>query len=107
MFKARNSIKGLFLSFCLVVFISVPGISMGENSTPSSSAEKSQEQPSRKRDSSSGTFSNVTFSDVGKWFQRTGNRVGEEITKATSKTASAIKKVVTDGRKEEGSKERQ
>ena len=103
--KERNSINGLGLGFFLVTLISVPAMSMGEKSAPPSGSENSQEQSSSKPDSSLGTFSDVTLSDVGKWIQRTGNRVGDEITKATSKTASAIKKVVSGDKKEERSKE--
>ncbi len=102
----EKSIKGLLLGCFLITVMSVPAICNGEESTPPLNAEKSQEQSSSKQNSTPGTFSDVTVSDVGKWFQRTANRVGEEITKATSKTASTIKKVVSgSNRAEKHSKE--
>ena len=109
MVKEGNSTKGLCLGifFVTLFLISVPAMSMGEELAPPSDSVKSQEQSSSKPDSSLGTFSDVTLSEVGKWIQRTGNRVGGEITKATSKTASAIKKVVSGDKKEELSKENQ
>jgi len=88
--KESNARKGLLLGLFLVALVGIPVISPAEQSTPSTDAEKSQAQASTKQDSSA-----VTFSDVGNWLQRSGNRVGEELSKAASKTASAIKKAVS------------
>ena len=92
--------KGLPLGLFLVAFVSFPVISTAEESKSPVGVAKAQEQSSSKQDSSS-----VTFSDVGNWLQRSGNRVGEELSKAASKTASAIKKAVSGGKREDRSKE--
>jgi len=91
--KESNARKSLLLGLFLVALVGIPVISPAEQSTPSTDAEKSQAQASTKQDSSA-----VTFSDVGNWLQRSGNRVGEELSKAASKTASAIKKTVSGGK---------
>ena len=102
MHKVENARKGLLLGLFLLIFLGIPVISTAEQTTPSAGASKSQAQPPSKQDSSS-----VTFSDVGNWLQRSGNRVGEELSKAASKTASAIKRAVSGGKREDRSEESQ
>ena len=69
----------------------------GEESTATTSEKNSEVQQST--DANSG----LTMSDVMTWVQRFGNRVGENISEATSKTASAIKKATSDNSPEDQS----
>jgi len=91
--KESNARKSLLLGLFLVAFVGIPVLSPAEQSIPSTDGEQSQAQASSKQNSSA-----ITFSDVGNWLQRSGNRVGEELSKAASKTASAIKKTVSGGK---------
>ena len=49
--------------------------------------------------------SEMTFSDVMNWAQRFGNRVGENISEATSKTATAIKNAASDNKQQSQSED--
>ena len=97
--EKRNARKSLLVGLFLVACVIIPVISTGEEPTPTPRETKSQVQPSSKQDSP------VTFSDVTDWARRSGNRVGEELSKAASKTASAIKKAAS-GRKQEDQSEK-
>ena len=89
MLKESNARKGLLVGLFLVALVGIPVLSRAEESTLPAGSAKSQVQASSKQDSSS-----VTLSDVGNWIQRTGNRVGEELSKAAYKTASTINNAV-------------
>jgi hypothetical protein len=73
----------------MILFLMMPAITNGEESTTT----KAKASESTK---TTDTDSEVTFSSVMKWVQRFGNRVGDEISQAAGKTASAIKNTVTD-----------
>lgn len=82
----NSNICGLLFVFLL----GWPVIANGEKSI-TTKGEKSSEvsQPAK-------TDSGLTFSDVMNWAQRFGNRVGDNISEAASKTASAIKNGASD-----------
>ena len=99
MFNCGDAGKGIFVGVFLVVFLIFPVKGNSEES-PATTKEKTLEVQ-RSTDQDSG----FTMSDVGIWIQRFGNRVGENISEATSKTASAIKKATSNTKQESSSED--
>jgi hypothetical protein len=91
--------KGIIVGVFLVALMVFPVITNGADSTSISSEKNSEVQQSTDEDSG------LTMSDVMTWVQRFGNRVGENISEATSKTASAIKNATSDTKQESPSKD--
>ncbi|MDH3504403.1 MAG: hypothetical protein OEM58_07740 [Nitrospirota bacterium] len=83
----------------LLMLLGLPGIANGKESTTTTDEKKSEVHQSAKADSES------TFSDVMNWTRRFGNRVGENISEAAGKTASAIKKATSDNTQKSPSKD--
>jgi hypothetical protein len=81
--------KGIILGIMLGLLFILPAIGNGEESTAPTSEKNSEVHQTPKADSG------LTMSDVMSWVRRSGNRVGENLSEAASKTASAIKKVAT------------
>ena len=99
--KEKNTRKSLLVGLLLVAGVIIPVISTGEEQTPTPRETNPQVHPSSKKDSP------VTFSDVTNWARRSGNRVGEELSKAASKTVSAIKKAASGSKQEDRSEKSQ
>ena len=89
MLKEIKARKGPLVELFLVALVGIPVLSPAEESTLPWGSAKSQAQASSKQDSSS-----VALSDAGNWIQWTGNLIGEELSKAASKTASTINNAV-------------
>ena len=83
----------------LVASVFSPFIANGEEANATDKERKSEVRAPTQ------AGSDVTFSDVMGWVQRFGNRVGENISEATGKTATAIKSAVSDQDKDPESKE--
>jgi len=94
-YVGKGIIVGLFLA-ALLVF---PVKGNGEESNATTSEKNSEFHKTTDEDSG------LTMSDVMNWVQRFGNRVGENISEATSKTASAIKNATSDNIQEPQSKD--
>jgi len=94
-YVGKGIIVGLFLATLLVF----PVKGNGEESTATTSEKNSEFHKTTDEDSG------LTMSDVMNWVQRFGNRVGENISEATSKTASAIKNATSDNPQEPQSKD--
>ena len=99
MFDCGYAEKGIIVGVFLVALFVFPGFTNGEDSTSTPSEKTSEVQWSTDQDSG------FTMSDVGIWIQRFGNRVGENISEATSKTASAIKKATSNTKQESSSED--
>ena len=91
--------KGIILGVLLGLLFVFPALANGEESTATTREKNSEVQQSTDADSG------LTMSDVMTWVQRFGNRVGENISEATSKTASAIKKATSDTKQESSSED--
>ena len=89
-YVGKGSIVGVFL----VALLGFPVITNGEDSTSFPSEKNSKVHQTTDADSG------LTMSDVMGWVQRFGNRVGENISEATSKTVSAIKNATSDNKQE-------
>lgn len=83
----------------LVLLVGLPVIANGKESTTTT------DEKSREVHETTEADSGLTFSDVMNWAQRFGNRVGENISEATSKTASAIKNVTSDNKQQSQSED--
>ncbi len=97
--KSNNLFSRGIILAALVTCMCFPLVAHGEESKVS---EKERKAEVRK---DSQTDSGVTFSDVMGWAQRFGNRVGDNISEATSKTATAIKNAASDTKQETESKD--
>ena len=91
--------KGIIVGVFLAALLVFPVKGNGEESTATISEKNSEVQQSTDADSG------LTMSDVMSWVRRFGNRVGENISEATSKTASAIKNATSDNKQESPSKD--
>ena len=91
--------KGIIVGVFLATLLVFPVKGNGEESTATTSEKNSEVQQSTDADSG------LTMSDVMTWAQRFGNRVGENISEATSKTVSAIKNATSDNIQEPQSKD--
>ena len=90
--------KGIILGVLLVLLLVFPALANGEESTATTREKNAEVQQSTNEDSS------LAMSDVMIWAQRFGNRVGENISEATSKTVSAIKNATSDNKQYPSSK---
>ncbi len=99
MFDCGYARKGIIVGVFLAALLVFPVITNGEGSTSISSEKNSEVQQSTDEDSG------LTMSDVMTWVRRFGNRVGENISEATSKTASAIKNATSETKQEPQSKD--
>ena len=87
----RAAIRTIF-GVLLVLLFEMPVIADSKESTTTESGKESEAHQSNKADSDS------TFSDVMGWARRFGNRVGDNISEAAGKTASAIKKAASENK---------
>ncbi|MDR4484859.1 MAG: hypothetical protein R3B95_16905 [Nitrospirales bacterium] len=87
----RAAISTIF-GVLLVLLFEMPVIADGKESTTTEGGKESEAHQSNKADSDS------TFSDVMGWARRFGNRVGDNISEAAGKTASAIKKATSENK---------
>lgn len=85
--QTRNN---MICGVLLVLLLGLPVITDAKEATTTTDEKQSEAQQSTKDDS------DVTFSDVMGWARRFGNRVGDNISEATGKTATAIKNAVSD-----------
>ncbi len=99
MFDCGYARKGIIVGVFLAALLVFPVITNGEGSTSISSEKHSEVQQSTDEDSG------LTMSDVMTWVRRFGNRVGENISEATSKTASAIKNATSETKQAPQSKD--
>jgi hypothetical protein len=86
--------NGNLCGLLFVLILGLPVMANGEKSTPATGEKNAEVSPPAEADSG------LTFSDVMNWAQRFGNRVGENISEAASKTASAIKKAAADNKQQ-------
>ncbi len=99
MFDCGYAEKGIIVGVFLAALLVFPVKGNGEESTATTSEKNSEVQQSTDEDSG------LTMSDVMIWAQRFGNRVGENISEATSKTVSAIKNATSDNKQDPQSKD--
>jgi hypothetical protein len=84
--RRNGSIRGVLF----VLLLGFPLVANGQESATTTDEKQPEiHQPTK-------TDSELTFSDVMNLAQRFGNRVGENISEATSKTATAIKNATSD-----------
>ena len=83
--------KGIFLALFMLLLV-FPCMANANESTATISKANAEKQTSTHEVSPS--------SSVMKWVRRFGNRVGENISEAASKTASAIKNVAVSNKEE-------
>jgi gas vesicle protein len=76
----------------MMLLLMVPAIANGDEARTTNKAKASESTQTTDLNSE-GNLSNVM-----KWVQRFGNRVGDEISQAAGKTASAIKNTVKDNK---------
>ena len=86
--------KGIILGVLLVLLLVIPALANGEESTATTREKNTEFQQTTDADSG------LSMSDVMTWVQRFGNRVGENISEATSKTVSAIKNAASDNKQD-------
>ena len=98
MFDCGYSGKGIIVGVFLVALLGFPVITNGEDSTSIPSEKNSEAHLATDADSG------LTMSDVMGWVRRFGNRVGDNLSEATSKTVSAIKNATSDNKQEPQSK---
>jgi hypothetical protein len=84
--------NGYIRGVLLVLLLGLSVIANGKESTTTTDEKKPEVHQTNKADSE------LTFSDVMNWARRFGNRVGENISEAASKTASAIKNATSDNK---------
>lgn len=89
--------KGMIVGAFLIAQVAFPVKGHSEEATPKTSEKNAEGQQSTDQDSG------FTMSDVTTWAQRFGNRVGENISEAASKTTTAIKNGTSDTKKESSS----
>ena len=99
MFDCGYAGKGILVGVSLAALLVFPVKGNGEESTATTSEKNSEVQQSTNEDSG------LTMSDVMIWARRFGNRVGENISEATSKTVSAIKSATSDNKQDPQSKD--
>ena len=92
MFNYGHTGKGIVFGILLGLLFVLPVLAIEEEPTVKTGEKNSERHQTPKTDSG------LTFSDVMKWAQRSGNRVGENLSEAASKTASAIKNAVRDNK---------
>ena len=92
MSDCRHMRNGYIRGVLFVLLVGLPVIANGKESATTTDEKNPEVHQANKADSES------TFSDVMNWAQRFGNRVGEIISEAASKTASAIKNATSDNK---------
>lgn len=97
MFDCGYAGKGIFAGVFLAALLVFPVKGKGEESTATTSEKNSEVHQTP------GADSGLTMSDVMDWVRRSGNRVGENLSEAASKTASAIKNATSDNTPEDQS----
>ena len=90
MFDCARTRNGTIFGVWLILLLVFPAFANGEES-PAMTREKNAEFH-RPNDTDSG----LTMSDVMTWVQRFGNRVGDNLSEATSKTVSAVKSAASN-----------
>lgn len=94
MCDGRSQGIGTICGAVLVLLLSMPVIVNGKEATSTTGKKSSETQKTNKTDTS------FTFSGFINWAQRFGNRVGDNISEAASKTASAIKNGASDNQQQ-------
>lgn len=94
--QIRNGYMGGVL---LVFLLGLPLIANGKESTTTTDEKNPEVHQTTEADSES------TFSDVMSWARRFGNQVGENISEAAGKTASAIKNATSDNKQQSQSED--
>jgi hypothetical protein len=90
--ECRHIRNGYIRGVMLVFLLGLPLIANGKESTTTTGEKNPEVHQTTEGDSDS------TFSGFMNWAQRFGNRVGENISEAASKTASAIKNGTSDNK---------